>query len=56
LHKINLYLLVTSGASSLVKLGISIHVAGLAQEGRPIRLLLMGGESIPKNIMGNIDH
>jgi hypothetical protein len=56
LHEISLYLLVAGGANSLVKLGVSIHMAGLAQEGRPIRLLLVGGESIPKNIMGNIDH
>jgi hypothetical protein len=56
LHKISLNLLVTVGTDCLVKLGISIRMACLTDEFRPIRLLLVGGKCIPKNIVGNIDH
>jgi len=53
-HKICLELLMAGGANGLVKLQISISVAGLTHEWRAIGLFLVGGEGEAKRIVGNI--
>jgi len=56
LHEIRFDLLVAGSADSLVEPGIAVHMAGFANKRRAIRLFLVGSESIPECIVGNIDH